>query len=355
MLGHRGCRLGITYPGDLRDAGARDLRGGLRRRRRERRDGRCPEIMIPLVAHAARSWRSCATLVDDTARDGVRRAGRRTLDYLVGTMIELPRAALMAGEIAEDAEFFSLRHQRPDADHLRLSRDDAGALPARLRRARASIERDPFVSLDQRRRRRAGRASPSSAAGATRPDLKLGICGEHGGDPASIAFCDERRASTTSRCSPYRVPIARLAAAQAALAAPEAKRLSAKHHKPRRADGRRQRRLIEASRRRPAAERVSIGKAVSRSAMPAPAARPAPKKSAGKRGARPAAARSSRKPVGKAPRKPPTKPRGGKGKRRRWSADAPGQAQDAAQVDEIVGPGAHRPESGRGRASRPRR
>ena len=154
-------------------------------------------------------------VVDKAAAGGVRRTRAATIEYLVGTMIELPRAALRAGEIAEDGEFFSLRHQRPDPDHARRQPRRRRALPRRLCRARASTRKDPFVSLDVEG---VGELIEIAAerGRATRPDIKLGICGEHGGDPASIAFCEKVGLDYVS-ASPYRVPIARLAAAQAAL------------------------------------------------------------------------------------------------------------------------------------------
>ena len=137
-----------------------------------------------------------------------------TLDYLVGTMIELPRAALMAGEIAEDAAFFSFGTNDLTQTTLGVSRDDAGRFLATYVE-KGIYQRDPFVSLDVEG---VGQLITLAAerGRAARPDIKLGICGEHGGDPASIAFCEEVGLDYVS-ASPYRVPIARLAAAQAAL------------------------------------------------------------------------------------------------------------------------------------------
>ena len=141
-------------------------------------------------------------------------AGRR-IEYTVGTMIELPRAAIVADKIAEIADFFSFGTNDLTQTVFGLSRDDAGQVPAAVRRAGHPAEGS--VRVDRRRgRRRDGAAWPPSAAARPRPKLKLGICGEHGGDPASIAFCQEVGLDYVS-CSPYRVPVARLAAAQAAL------------------------------------------------------------------------------------------------------------------------------------------
>src|SRR5690606_12285750 len=138
----------------------------------------------------------------------------RTLDYLVGTMIELPRAALMAGEIAEEARFFSFGTNDLTQTTLGVSRDDAGRFLS-VYVDKGIYPRDPFVSLDVEG---VGQLITLAAerGRATRPDIKLGICGEHGGDPASIAFCESTGLDYVS-ASPYRVPIARLAAAQAAL------------------------------------------------------------------------------------------------------------------------------------------
>ena len=152
-------------------------------------------------------------LVDRVAAEVFAERGR-TLDYLVGTMIELPRAALMAGEIAEEAKFFSFGTNDLTQTTLGVSRDDAGRfLGAYVEQG--IYARDPFVSLDIDG---VGQlvALAAERGRAVRPDIKLGICGEHGGDPASIAFCEAQKLDYVS-ASPYRVPIARLAAAQASL------------------------------------------------------------------------------------------------------------------------------------------
>jgi pyruvate,orthophosphate dikinase len=208
MLGHRGCRLGITYP-EIYEMQARAIF-----------EAACdvgevvPEVMIPLVG-TGKELAILKALVDRVAADVFAERGT-TLDYLVGTMIELPRAALVAGEIAADAEFFSFGTNDLTQTTLGVSRDDAGRFLADYVEQGIYL-RDPFVSLDVEG---VGQliALATERGRATRPDIKLGICGEHGGDPASIAFCETLGLDYVS-ASPYRVPIARLAAAQAALRA----------------------------------------------------------------------------------------------------------------------------------------
>jgi len=168
--------------------------------------------MIPLVA-TKRELELLKALVDKTAEQVFEEKGVR-VEYLVGTMIELPRAALMAGEIAEEGAFFSFGTNDLTQTTLGVSRDDSAKFLAPYV-DKGIFARDPFVSLDVE-----GVGQLVSLAAergrAMRPDIKLGICGEHGGDPASIAFCEETGLDYVS-ASPYRVPIARLAAAQAAL------------------------------------------------------------------------------------------------------------------------------------------
>ena len=173
-----------------------------------------PEIMIPLVA-TRRELELMKDLVDRTAQAVFAERGR-VIPYLVGTMIELPRACLMAGEIAEVGEFFSFGTNDLTQTTLGVSRDDAGRFLTTYV-DKGIFARDPFVSLDVEG---VGQliALAAERGRVTRPDIKLGICGEHGGDPASIAFCEEAGLDYVS-ASPYRVPIARLAAAQAALKA----------------------------------------------------------------------------------------------------------------------------------------
>ncbi len=211
MLGHRGVRLGITYP-EIYEMQARAIFEAAVDVAKRTGAAPVPEIMIPLVA-TAREFELMKIVVDAQARAVFSETGT-TLDYLVGTMIELPRAALRAGDIAASAEFFSFGTNDLTQTALGISRDDA----ARFLETyvdKGIYEKDPFVSIDV-----AGVGElidmATTRGRAVRPDIKLGICGEHGGDPASIAFCAGLNLNYVS-CSPYRVPIARLAAAQAAL------------------------------------------------------------------------------------------------------------------------------------------
>jgi len=211
MLGHRGCRLGITFP-EIYEMQARAIFEAALEVTAEGGDAVVPEIMIPLVA-TKRELEILRALVDRVAGEVFAEAGR-TLEYLVGTMIELPRAALMAGEIAEEARFFSFGTNDLTQTTLGVSRDDAARFLAPYV-DQGIYPRDPFVSLDIDGVGQLVRLAAERGR-ATRADIKLGICGEHGGDPASIAFCEEVGLDYVS-ASPYRVPIARLAAAQAAL------------------------------------------------------------------------------------------------------------------------------------------
>ena len=213
MLGHRGCRLGITFP-EIYEMQARAIFEAACDVAAASGEAVVPEVMIPLVG-TRRELAILKQLVEETAAQVFAEKGR-TLDYLVGTMIELPRAALMAGEIAEEAKFFSFGTNDLTQTTLGVSRDDAGRFLS-VYVEKGIFPRDPFVSLDiEGVGQLVGLAAERGRA--TRPDLKLGICGEHGGDPASIAFCEATGLDYVS-ASPYRVPIARLAAAQAALRA----------------------------------------------------------------------------------------------------------------------------------------
>jgi pyruvate,orthophosphate dikinase len=211
MLGHRGCRLGITFP-EIYAMQARAIFEAVCAVKIASGEAPLPEIMIPLVA-TKRELAILKALVDKTAEEVFTEAGTR-VDYLVGTMIELPRAALMAGEIAEEGAFFSFGTNDLTQTTLGVSRDDAARFLS-VYVEKGIFPRDPFVSLDIEG---VGQLVEIAAerGRATRPDIKLGICGEHGGDPASIAFCESVGLDYVS-ASPYRVPIARLAAAQAAL------------------------------------------------------------------------------------------------------------------------------------------
>ncbi|MEY4501083.1 MAG: hypothetical protein RIS52_973, partial [Pseudomonadota bacterium] len=207
MLGHRGCRLGVTYP-EIYEMQARAIF-----------EAACdleispiPEVMVPLVA-TRKELELMKAVIDTTAEAVFAERGKR-IDYLVGTMIELPRAALKAGEIAEVGAFFSFGTNDLTQTTLGVSRDDAARFLTHYV-DKGIYERDPFVTLDIDG---VGEliALAAERGRAVRPDIKLGICGEHGGDPASIAFCESIALDYVS-ASPYRVPIARLAAAQASL------------------------------------------------------------------------------------------------------------------------------------------
>jgi pyruvate,orthophosphate dikinase len=211
MLGHRGCRLGITYP-EIYEMQARAIFEAAVEVAKKSGASVVPEIMIPLVG-TKKELDLLKEVVDRTASEVFKATGT-TLDYLVGTMIELPRAALTAGSIAESAAFFSFGTNDLTQTTLGMSRDDSGPF-LEVYRQKGIFEHDPFASLDQEG---VGELIQIAAdrGRKTRPDIKLGICGEHGGDPASIGFC-QKVGLTYVSCSPYRVPIARLAAAQAAL------------------------------------------------------------------------------------------------------------------------------------------
>ncbi len=211
MLGHRGCRLGVTYP-EIYEIQARAIFEAACDVADKTGAAPIPEVMIPLVG-TARELDLMKAVVDAAAKAVFAEKGR-TLDYLVGTMIELPRAALRAGDIAEGAEFFSFGTNDLTQTTLGVSRDDAARFLG-VYVEKGIYAKDPFVSIDVDG---VGELIQIAAdrGRATRPDIKLGICGEHGGDPASIAFCETIGLDYVS-ASPYRVPIARLAAAQAAL------------------------------------------------------------------------------------------------------------------------------------------
>ncbi|MFK0275207.1 pyruvate, phosphate dikinase [Ensifer sp. NPDC090286] len=211
MLGHRGCRLAISYP-EIAEMQARAIFEAAVEAAHETGAAVVPEIMVPLVGLKA-ELDYVKARIDAVAKEVIGEAGIG-IDYLVGTMIELPRAALRAGVIAEAADFFSFGTNDLTQTTFGISRDDASQFLATYQQ-KGIIEQDPFVSLDfdgvgeliqiaaERGRR-------------TKNGLKLGICGEHGGDPASIRFCEDAGLDYVS-CSPFRVPIARLAAAQAAI------------------------------------------------------------------------------------------------------------------------------------------
>ena len=211
MLGHRGCRLGISYP-EITEMQAQAIFEAACELRREGKNP-FPEVMIPLVG-SRQELREQRAIVERVARETQNSYGVK-VRYLIGTMIELPRACMLADEIAEEAEFFSFGTNDLTQTCLGLSRDDAGKfLPSYV--IQGLLPEDPFVSIDRdgvgslmRIAVRKGRKK--------RKKLEMGICGEHGGDPKSVAFCHDLGLDYVS-CSPYRVPVAKLAAAQAALA-----------------------------------------------------------------------------------------------------------------------------------------
>ncbi|MER8548309.1 pyruvate, phosphate dikinase [Mesorhizobium sp. M1169] len=213
MLGHRGCRLAVSYP-EIAEMQARAIFEAAIEAGRKAGALVVPEIMVPLVG-LAKELDFVKAHIDAVAKSVMEETGVR-IDYLTGTMIELPRAAIRAQIIAEAAEFFSFGTNDLTQTTFGISRDDAASFLETYRQ-KGIIEQDPFVSLDIEGVGELVRMAAEKGR-ATRPDIKLGICGEHGGDPASIHFCEKVGLDYVS-CSPYRVPIARLAAAQAAVQA----------------------------------------------------------------------------------------------------------------------------------------
>jgi pyruvate, orthophosphate dikinase len=211
MLGHRGCRLGISYP-EIYEMQARAIFEAATAVQQESGETVCPEIMVPLIA-TKREFDILKDMIDLVGAE-IAKASGVAIDYMVGTMIELPRAALLAGEIAKSAEFFSYGTNDLTQTTYGLSRDDAASFISTYQKE-GIFAHDPFISLDVEGVGELVRIATERGR-RTRKKLKLGICGEHGGDPASIQFCQEIGLDYVS-CSPYRVPIARLAAAQAAL------------------------------------------------------------------------------------------------------------------------------------------
>jgi pyruvate,orthophosphate dikinase len=213
MLGHRGVRLSVTYPEIARmqtqaviEAAIEVTKEGLTV---------IPEIMIPLVGEV-RELKAIKKVVVETA-DAIIKASGIDLKYLVGTMIEIPRAALLADEIAKEAEFFSFGTNDLTQMTFGFSRDDAATFLGDYYEQKI-FEEDPFQHIDQRGVGKLMKMA-STLGKEARPNLKLGICGEHGGDPSSVEFCHNIGLSYVS-CSPFRVPIARLAAAQAQIKNP---------------------------------------------------------------------------------------------------------------------------------------
>ncbi len=210
MLGHRGCRLGISFP-EITEMQARAIFEAACELRKAGKNP-FPEVMIPLVA-TRKELQLQREIVERVAQESMKTYGVK-VRYLIGTMIELPRACLFADEIAREAEFFSFGTNDLTQTGLGLSRDDAGKfLPAYV--AQGIYPEDPFVSIDE------GGVGELMRIGVekgrkVRKDLEIGICGEHGGDPRSVAFCHRIGLDYVS-CAAFRVPIAKLAAAQAAL------------------------------------------------------------------------------------------------------------------------------------------
>jgi pyruvate,orthophosphate dikinase len=212
MLGHRGVRLGITYPEitemqtrAIIEAACRLAKEGLKV---------TPEIMIPLVGHV-KELRDQKAVVNRVAEAVMKEQGGVKVNYLVGTMIEVPRGAMTADEIATEAQFFSFGTNDLTQMTFGFSRDDIGKF-LRVYQDKKILDKDPFATFD------VDGVGPVMRTGVelgrrARADLKIGVCGEHGGDPSSIHFFEKVGLNYVS-CSPYRVPVARLAAAQAALA-----------------------------------------------------------------------------------------------------------------------------------------
>ena len=211
MLGHRGCRLGITFPEitemqarAIFEAAAEVIKRGVKVK---------PEVMVPLVGFK-KELDLQVEVIHRVAKE-VQAEKKVKIEYLVGTMIEVPRGAITADEIAETAEFFSFGTNDLTQTTLGMSRDDSGSFLPHYQELEI-VKANPFATIDQ-----SGVGALMQIAAEkgrkARPGIKLGICGEHGGDPASVKFCDKLGLTYVS-CSPFRVPVARLAAAQAALA-----------------------------------------------------------------------------------------------------------------------------------------
>jgi pyruvate,orthophosphate dikinase len=211
MLGHRGCRLGVTYP-EITEMQARAIfeaavqvaKGGVKV---------IPEVMIPLIG-GVKELENQKKIVVQVAEEVLGKAGMKKLKYLVGTMIEIPRAAITAGEVAREAEFFSFGTNDLTQTTMGISRDDYTSFKKDYEDKKIWPS-DPFAVLDQEGVGKLVKMAVEDGR-KTRPDLEIGICGEHGGEPSSVQFCYRVGMDYVS-CSPYRVPIARLAAAQAAI------------------------------------------------------------------------------------------------------------------------------------------
>ena len=212
MMGHRGCRLAISYPEIAQMQTRAVIEAAINVNKRHPEYNIVPEIMIPLVGEV-NELKYVKKIVVETA-ESIIKENNVELKYMVGTMIEIPRAALLADEIALEAEFFSFGTNDLTQMTFGFSRDDAGSFLSHYY-AKNIYEQDPFARLDQNGVGKLVQLA-SDLGRKARPNIKLGICGEHGGDPSSIEFFHKVGLSYVS-CSPYRVPIARLAAAQAAI------------------------------------------------------------------------------------------------------------------------------------------
>ena len=211
MMGHRGCRLAVTYP-EIARMQTRAVMEAAIEVKQEKGYDIVPEIMIPLVGER-KELKYVKDVVVDTA-EKVKEEKGSDIAYHIGTMIEIPRAALTADEVAKEAEFFSFGTNDLTQMTFGFSRDDAGKFLDAYYKAKI-YESDPFARLDQNG---VGQLVQMAAEKGrkTRPNIKLGICGEHGGDPSSVEFCHKVGLNYVS-CSPFRVPIAKLAAAQVAI------------------------------------------------------------------------------------------------------------------------------------------
>ncbi|CCX37869.1 pyruvate phosphate dikinase [Clostridium sp. CAG:1013] len=215
MMGHRGCRLAVTYPEIAAMQTEAVIKAAINVQKAHPDWNIVPEIMIPLVGEV-KELKFVKKTVTDTA-DAIIAESGMDLKYKVGTMIEIPRAAITADKIAEEAEFFSFGTNDLTQMTFGFSRDDAGKFLGAYYENKI-YENDPFARLDQEGVGQLVKIAAEKGR-ATRPDIMLGICGEHGGDPSSIEFCHNVGLNYVS-CSPFRVPIARLAAAQAAIKNP---------------------------------------------------------------------------------------------------------------------------------------
>ena len=217
MLGHRGCRLGITYPEIIRMQARAIIEAAINVKKKKIKV--LPEIMIPLVGEFG-EISFCRKVIEETV-DKVFKSRKTKIPYLIGTMIEVPRAALIADEIAKEADFFSFGTNDLTQMACGFSRDDAGKF-LKDYVARGIFEKDPFQVLDQEGVGQLIEIAIKKGR-AARKNLKIGICGEHGGEPSSVEFCHRAGMNYVS-CSPFRVPVARLAAAQAVIKEKQAKK-----------------------------------------------------------------------------------------------------------------------------------